>query len=183
VAVTSDYEIDPMHTRIGFAVRHAMVTKVRGHFNEFFGTAFLDGDDPCRSWVKMTIATASIFTGQEQRDAHLRSPDFLDVETYPEMLFDSTKVEHVAGDRYRMIGELTVRDTTRPVSIDFTFGGTAVDPSGDQRAGFEGTTRISRKAFGLTWNMAMENGFLIGDEVALQFDVAAVRITEPAFLR
>ena len=179
-----EYDLDPIHSRVGFAVRHAMVTKVRGHFSEFSGRAYLDQQLPSASRVQVVIATASISTGQEQRDAHLCSPDFLDAETFPEMIFDSADVEHTGDDRYRVRGELTIRDVTRPVTVELTFGGLAVDPYGDERAGFEGSAIISRKDFGLTYNIAMESmGFLIGDEVTLEFDLAVVRSNEPSYLR
>ena len=184
LVVAGEYELDPVHSRLGFAVRHAMVTKVRGHFGEFFGTARLDPDDLGTSWVQMVVTTSSIQTGQDQRDAHLRSPDFLDVETYPEMVYESTHVERLEEDRYRVHGALTIRDVTCSVPIDLVYGGVAVDPYSDQRAGFEGTATVSREAFGLTYNHFMESGgLLLGDEVALHLDVSAVRVTQPGFMR
>jgi polyisoprenoid-binding protein YceI len=176
--LTGDYSIDVAHTRIGFTARHAMVTSVRGSFQDFEGSAHLDATDPTKSSAKLAIKVASITTGQEQRDAHLRSPDFFDVETYPEMTFVSTSAEQLDDDTYRLSGDLTVKDVTRPVSIDFTFNGTAKDPYGNLRAGFEGQASLNRKEWGLTWNAALETGgFLVSDKVKLEFDVSAVKLT------
>ena len=176
--LTGDYSIDVAHTRIGFTARHAMVTSVRGSFQDFEGSAHLDATDPTKSSAKLAIKVASITTGQEQRDAHLRSPDFFDVETYPEITFVSTSAEQLDDDTYRLSGDLTVKDVTRPVSIDFTFNGTAKDPYGNLRAGFEGQASLNRKEWGLTWNTALETGgFLVSDKVKLEFDVSAVKLT------
>ena len=179
--LSGDYELDVAHTRIGFTARHAMVTSVRGSFQEFEGTAHLDAADPTKSSAKVTIKAASISTGQGQRDAHLRSPDFLDVETYPDITFESTGVEQLEDDTYRVRGDLTVKDQTRPVTIDFTFNGSAKDPYGNLRAGFEGAGTINRKDWGLTWNAALETGgFLVSDKIKLEFDVSAVKLTPTA---
>jgi polyisoprenoid-binding protein YceI len=176
--LTGEYSIDVAHTRIGFTARHAMVTSVRGSFQDFEGSAHLDASDPAQSSAKLSIKVASITTGQEQRDAHLRSPDFFDVETYPEITFVSTSAERVDDDTYRLSGDLTVKDVTRPVSIDFTFNGSAKDPYGNLRAGFEGQASLNRKEWGLTWNAALETGgFLVSDKVKLEFDVSAVKLT------
>jgi polyisoprenoid-binding protein YceI len=177
VVATDAYEIDEANTRIGFAARYAMVTTVRGGFTAFHGHAHLDGDDPRRSSVSVTILTESLNTGQAQRDEHLRSPDFLDVETYPEMLFHSTAVEPTDDGRYRLTGDLTICGVTRPISIDFALTGTSTDHTGHELAGFEGSAVISRGDFGLTWNAVLETGgVLVGDEVTLQFDVALIRV-------
>lgn len=174
--LTGHYELDPAHTRVGFAARHAMVTTVRGHFTEFSGGVFLDADAPCRSRAELVVDTASVTTGQQQRDAHLRSPDFFDVDTYPELLFTSTGVEPVGGDDFRMVGDLTVRAVTRPVVVAFTFQGVVRDPFGSQRAGFAGRASVRRSDFGLTYNAALElGGFLVSDEVTLEFDVSAIK--------
>lgn len=174
--LTGEYELDPAHTRIGFAARHATVTTVRGCFAEFSGGVFLDEDAPQRSRVELVVDTASVTTGQHQRDAHLRSPDFFDVDTYPEMLFASTAVEAVAGDDFRMTGDLTVCGVTRPVVLEVTFHGLARDPYGAQRAGFTGRGAIHRSDFGLTYNAALElGGFLVSDQITLELDVSAVK--------
>ena len=176
--LSGDYSLDVAHTRIGFSARHAMVTSVRGSFQDFEGTAHLDAADPTKSSAKLTIRVASLTTGQEQRDAHLRSPDFFDVETYPEITFESTDVEQLDGDTYRLVGDLTIKDQTQPVSVDFTFNGSAKDPFGNLRAGFEGRTTVNRKDWGLTWNAALETGgFLVADKVKFEFDVSAVKLT------
>ena len=179
--LTGDYQIDPAHTRVGFSTRHAMVTTVRGSFTEFEGHAHLDPTDPAKSSSKVVIKAASINTGQEQRDAHLRSPDFLDVEKYPEIVFESTGAERTGEDTFRVTGDLTIKDQTHPVTIDWTFNGSAKDPYGNLRAGFEGTATVNRKDWGLTWNAALETGgFLVSDKVKFEFDVSAVKLTPTA---
>jgi len=179
--LTGDYSLDVAHTRIGFTARHAMVTSVRGSFQEFEGTAHLDAADPSKSSATVTMKVASISTGQEQRDAHLRSPDFFDSETYPEITFVSTSAEQVDDETYRLTGDLTVKDVTKPISVDFTFNGSAKDPYGNLRAGFEGRTTLNRKEWGVTWNAALETGgFLVSDKIKLEFDVSAVKLTPTA---
>ncbi len=173
------YELDPAHTRIGFAARHAMVTTVRGCFSEFSGGAVLDADVPSRSSVELVVDTASITTGQAQRDAHLRSPEFFDVDTFPELLFTSTAVEAAEGDgEFRVVGDLTVAAVTRPVVVEFSFNGLVRDPFGFERAGFTGRSAVRRSDFGLTYNAALElGGILISDEVTLEIDVSAIKIS------
>ena len=156
--VTGDYTVDVAHTRIGIRARHAMVTTVRGAFTSFTGTAHLDTADPAASSVSLRIATASIDTGTPDRDAHLRSPDFLDVEQYPEMLFTSTDVEQVDADLYRVTGDLTIKGVTRSVSVDFALTGSALDPFGNLRVGFEGALAIRRSDWDLTWNTVLDTG-------------------------
>jgi polyisoprenoid-binding protein YceI len=174
--LTGDYVLDPTHTRIGFVARHAMVTKVRGSFQTFEGTAFLDGADPAASSVEVVIKTESIDTGVEQRDQHLRTNDFLDAPTFPDITFRSTKVEPRSDSEYRVTGDLTIKDTTKPVTIDFEYTGNAVDPYGHMRVGLEGTVAISRKEFGVTWNAALEGGgVLVGDKIVLEFDISAIK--------
>jgi polyisoprenoid-binding protein YceI len=178
VDVTGDYEIDAAHTRIGIRARHAMVTTVRGSFGEFAGTAHLDVADPSASSVTLRIATASVDTGVADRDAHLRSADFLDVETFPEIVFSSTEVEQVDADTYTVTGDLTIRDTTRSVSVDFTLTGSAQDPFGNLRVGFEGALAIRRSDWGLTWNTPLDTGgVLVSDRIQIEFDVSAVRVS------
>ncbi|MBV6699333.1 YceI family protein [Kitasatospora aureofaciens] len=174
--LTGDYVLDPAHTRIGFVARHAMVTKVHGSFHDFEGTAHLDGSDPARSTARVTIRAGSIDTGVEQRDQHLRTNDFLDVPSHPDITFTTTAVEPTGKTDFRVTGDLTIKDTTRPVSIDFEYTGNAVDPSGNLRVGLEGSVAINRKDFGVTWNAALEGGgVLVGDKVVLEFDISAIR--------
>ena len=175
-ALTGSYTIDPTHSRIGFVARHAMVTKVRGSFNEFDGTGYFDADDPAGSHLELRIKTASIDTRNADRDAHLRSNDFFDMETYPEITFTSTSVEQVGADDYRVTGDLTIKGITKPVTVDLEYTGSATDPFGNQRIGFEGKTTINRKDWGVTWNAALEaGGVLVSEKVTLEFEVSAVR--------
>jgi len=174
--LTGDYTFDVAHTRIGFVARHAMITKVRGAFNEFDGKAHLDAEDPTKSSVTLTIKGESIDTRNAQRDAHLRSNDFLDLATYPEITFGSSSIEPLGDDTYRVTGDLTIRGVTRPVSIDLEFTGSAVDPFGNARVGFEGSTTINRKDWGVNWNAALEaGGFLVSDNVTLEFEISAIK--------
>jgi polyisoprenoid-binding protein YceI len=174
--VTGDYAVDVAHTRIGIRARHAMVTTVRGSFTEFAGTAHLDTAKPAASSVTLRIATASVDTGVPDRDTHLRSADFLDVEKYPEMLFTSTDVEQVEEDVYRVTGDLTIKDVTRPVTIDFTLTGSALDPFGNMRVGFEGALAIKRSDWELTYNSVLETGgVLISDRIQVEFDVSVIK--------
>jgi polyisoprenoid-binding protein YceI len=174
--LTGTYELDPTHTRIGFVARHAMVTKVRGSFNEFSGSGYFDADDPSRSHVGVTIAAASIDTRNADRDAHLRSNDFLDMDNHPEITFTSTAVEALDADTYRVTGDLTIKGVTKPVTIDFAYEGSATDPYGNLRVGFEGRTTINRKDWGVSWNTALEaGGVLVGEKVTLEFEVSAIR--------
>lgn len=175
-AISGDYDFDPTHTRIGFAAKHAMVTTVRGQFLRFTGSAHLDGDNPAASYAELSIDPQSISTGVDQRDEHLRGADFFDVEKYGHITFTSTKVEQVDDETFRMTGDLTVRDVTKPVTLVWVFTGAGVDPWGGFRAGFEGSAQISRKEWGLVWNVALETGgILVSDKVKLELDIAAVR--------
>jgi len=175
--LTGQYTLDPAHTRIGFVARHAMVTKVRGAFNEFEGTAQLDGDDPSKSSVTVTIKADSIDTRNEQRDAHLRSNDFLEMETFPEITFVSTAAQQLDESTFRLTGDLTIKGVTKPVTIDVDYEGAAKDPFGNLRLGFEGSVTISRKDYGITWNATLETGgVLVSDKVVLEFEVSAVKV-------
>jgi polyisoprenoid-binding protein YceI len=175
-SLTGTYDIDPAHSRLGFVARHAMVTKVRGQFRDFSGTLHLDAEDPTRSTAEVTIQVASLTTAQDQRDEHLRGADFFDVEQYPTITFRSTSAERLSDDTYRLTGDLTIRGVTRPVAIDFEHTGSARDPFGNFRTGFEGRTQVNRKDWGLTWNVALETGgILVSDKVSLELDVSAVR--------
>jgi polyisoprenoid-binding protein YceI len=177
--VTGDYTVDVAHTRIGIRARHAMVTTVRGSFTDFEGRAHLDGANPAASSVSLTIQAASIDTQVADRDAHLRSADFLDVETYPEIRFLSTEVEQVDEDLYHVTGDLTIRHVTQPVSVDFALTGSALDPFGNLRVGFEGAVAIKRSDWGLTWNTPLDTGgVLVSDRIQVEFDVSAIRLAQ-----
>ena len=175
--LTGSYTVDPTHSRIGFVARHAMVAKVRGSFNEFEGTGYFDADDPTNSKLQLRIQAASIDTRNADRDAHLRSNDFFDMAQYPEITFTSTEVEQVdAGNHYRVTGDLTIKGVTNPVTVDVEYTGAAVDPYGNQRAGFEGTTAVNRKDWGITWNAPLEaGGVLVSEKVTLEFEISAIR--------
>ncbi|WP_017610316.1 YceI family protein [Nocardiopsis xinjiangensis] len=174
--LTGRYTLDPAHTRIGFVSRHAMVTKVRGSFDEFTGTAVLDGEDPSRSSVEIVIQAASIDTRNADRDAHLRSNDFLQMEDHPEITFRSTEVTRTGEETLDVTGDLTIKGTTQQVTVPFTFEGQATDPFGNVRVGFEGSTTINRKDFGVTWNATLETGgVLVGDKVGLEFEISAIK--------
>ncbi|MBL1094256.1 MULTISPECIES: YceI family protein [Streptomyces] len=175
-ALTGDYTIDPAHSSIGFTVRHAMVTNVRGTFGAYEGRLVLDGTDPSRSAATVDVEIASIDTGIADRDAHLRGADFFDAENFPRMTFRSTAAERVAGDRYRLTGDLTLRGVTKPLTIDLEFNGSATDVYGAERVGFEGSAEILRSDWGLTWNAALEaGGVMVSDKVKLSFDISAVK--------
>ena len=173
--LTGTYAIDPSHSRLGFVVRHAMVTKVRGNFADFSGTVTVNGDDPASSAVEISAAIVSITTGDEARDGHLRSADFFDLEAHPTMTFTSTGITAKGDDEFAVTGDLTINGITKPVTIDLEFTGAATDPFGNHRIGFEGTGEIKRKDFGVEWNAALETGgVLVGDKVKLELDISAV---------
>ena len=174
--LTGTWTLDPAHTRIGFVARHAMVTKVRGSFNEFEGTAAFDGANPANSHAEVTIKAASIDTRNAQRDEHLRSNDFLAMQEHPEITFISTGVRQVDETTFELTGDLTIRGVTKSVTIPFTFEGAATDPFGNLRAGFEGSVAINRKDWGVNWNAALEGGgVLVSDRVTLEFEVSAIK--------
>jgi polyisoprenoid-binding protein YceI len=174
--LTGTYTIDPTHSEIAFSVRHAMVTTVRGQFTEYDGKLQLDGANPAASTAELTIKVVSIDTNQEQRDGHLRTGDFFDAESHPEITFTSTAAEQVDAETYRLTGDLTIKGTTKPVTIDFTFNGAAKDLYGNERVGFEGSTTINRTDWGLSYNAALETGgVLIGEKVKLSFDISAIK--------
>lgn len=172
--ISGDYVLDPTHTRIGFSARHAMVTKVRGQFDQFEGTAHVDTANPGNSKVSLTIKAASVTTGQEQRDGHLKTADFFDVEKHEDITFVSTNVSR-DGDDWAITGDLTINDVTRPVTVDFEQTGSAKDPYGNLRVGFEGGTTINRGDWGLSFNAALETGgVLVSEKIKLEFDVSAI---------
>jgi polyisoprenoid-binding protein YceI len=169
--LTGDYTIDASHTRLGFSARHAMVTTVRGQFGDFEGTAHVDAENPAAS----TVRAASVSTGTADRDGHLTSSDFFDVENHPEITFTSTSVER-DGAEWSITGDLTIKGATKPVTIPFEETGTAVDPFGNTRVGFEGATTINRKDWDLTWNAALETGgVLVSEKIKLEFDISAIK--------
>ncbi|MFD9487650.1 YceI family protein [Streptomyces sp. NPDC059991] len=175
-ALTGTYSIDPAHSSIGFSVRHAMVTNVRGSFAEHEGTLTLDGTDPAASAAVIDVKIASVDTGIGDRDNHLRGGDFFDAEQFPLMTFRSTEAQQLGGDKYRIVGDLTIKDVTKPLAIDLEFNGSATDPYGNQRVGFEGSADILRSEWGLTWNAALETGgVVVSDKVKLTFDISAIK--------
>ncbi|GAA2643198.1 YceI family protein [Streptomyces vastus] len=175
-ALTGDYTIDASHTTIGFVARHAMVTNVKGSFNDFSGSLHLDGSDPSRSTAAIDVKMDSIETGNADRDGHLKSADFFKTDEFPTMTFRSTKAESLGGDDYRITGDLSILGTTKQLSIDLEFNGAAKDPFGNERVGFEGKAEILRSEWGLTWNAALETGgVLISDKIKLNFDISAIK--------
>ncbi|MER8068607.1 YceI family protein [Streptomyces sp. NPDC094034] len=175
-ALTGEYTIDPAHSTISFTVRHAMVTNVRGSFTEHEGSLSLDGTNPAASSASIDVSIASVDTGMTDRDGHLRSADFFDAETFPKMSFRSTSVEQLDAETYRLVGDLTIKDVTRPLTIDLEFNGSATDPYGNERVGFEGSATILRSDWGLTWNAALETGgVMVSDKVKLSFDISAIK--------
>lgn len=172
--ISGDYTLDPSHTRIGFSARHAMVTKVRGHFDEFEGSAHVDTVTPANSSVTVTIQAASVTTGNEQRDGHLKTPDFFDIATYPQITFVSTNVER-DGAEWDITGDLTINGVTKSVTIPFEETGSAKDPFGNTRVGFEGDITIDRTEWNLSFNAALETGgVLVSEKAKLEFDVSAI---------
>ena len=165
------WELDSKHSEVGFAVRHMMVSKVRGRFERFDAVVELDADQPANSRVEAHIDAASINTGAPDRDTHLRSADFFDVEQHPTIDFRSTRVERGRGDSFKVTGDLTIRGVTRKVTLDGEVTGPATDPWGNHRVGFSLRGDIDREDFGLTWNQALEaGGFLVGKKVELSID-------------
>jgi len=175
-SLTGTYELDPAHSRIGFVARHAMITKVRGAFNEVTGAGYFDPADPSHSHLELTIQATSIDTRNVDRDAHLRSNDFFDMENYPEIRFVSTAIESVDETTYRVTGDLTIKDVTKPVTFDLEFTGAVVDPFGNQRIGLEGSVSVNRKDWGVNFNATMEaGGVMVSEKVLLEFEVSAIK--------
>jgi len=169
----STWNLDTAHTVVSFTARHLMITKVRGIFKDVTGTVELDEIDPTRSSVTVSIPTATVDTGSEARDNHLRSADFLDAGQYPTMEFRSTKIERT-GDRDAITGDLTIRGVTRPVTLDASFLGIVPNMQGGRHVGIEATTKIKRSDWGLTWNVGLEaGGWLVSDEISIDLDLAA----------
>jgi polyisoprenoid-binding protein YceI len=172
----SRWEIDPAHSEIRFAIRHMMVSTVRGKFTKFRGDLIYDHILEQPNGVLVEIDAASIDTGQVQRDIHLRSGDFFDVENYPQIRFATRNVESIGNNHYRAHGDLRLLHETREVVLDVTFEGIGNDPHGDMRASFTATTEINRHDFGLTWNSPLETGgVLVGDTVRIYLEIQAVK--------
>jgi polyisoprenoid-binding protein YceI len=170
------WAIDPAHSEVGFAVKHLMFATVKGVFRNFNGKIVLNEQNLAASSIEAEIDVSSIDTRQEQRDAHLRSPDFFDAENFPSMTFRSTKLERVDDGHYRAAGELTIRGVTREVVLDVEEMGRGGDPWGGQRIGYSATTKINREDFGLTWNQVLETGGVaVSREVKISVDVEVVK--------
>jgi polyisoprenoid-binding protein YceI len=173
--ISGDYTIDTSHTHLGFSARHAMVTTVRGSFKTFEGTAHIDTATPANSTVSLTIDAASVDTGNADRDAHLKSGDFFENDAHPQITFTSTSVSF-DGETWEITGDLTVRGATRSITIPFEQTGSAKDPFGKTRVGFEGATTINRSDWGLSFNAALETGgVLVSDKIKLEFDISAIQ--------
>ncbi|GGT02471.1 polyisoprenoid-binding protein [Planobispora rosea] len=169
------FTLDTAHTRIGFVVKHMMVSKVRGNFADFSGTVTI-AENPLESSAELTIKTASINTGVADRDGHLRGDDFLAAEKFPELTFRSTRVTGHSGDEFTVVGDLTIRDVTKEVELTVEYGGAGTNPWGQELWGFSITTEIDREEFGLTWNQALETGgVLVGKKVKIEIEGEANR--------
>jgi len=173
---TTTWAIDPAHAELGFAVRHLMLSTVRGRFGAVSGTITVDEKQPTSAKIDVTVDVTSVDTRQEMRDNHLRSADFFDVANHPTMHFVSKRIEGDVTKTFKVVGDLTIRGTTREVTLDAKFEGRAKDPWGNDRAGFSATGKLNRHDFGLNWNQALETGgVVVGDEVKLTLDVEVVR--------
>ena len=169
------FTIDPAHSEIGFTARHAMVTKVRGSFTDFTGTA-TTGENLSDSTISIEIEVGSIDTRNADRDGHLKSADFFDIENFPKITFTSTSVAAKGDDELEITGDLTIKDVTKSVTVDFEFDGEVVDPWGNTRVGFEGSTEINRSDFGLTWNAPLKtDGVLVSEKIKLNFNISATK--------
>ncbi|MFI8183801.1 YceI family protein [Actinacidiphila glaucinigra] len=175
--LTGAYVIDPVHSTVGFSVRHAMVTRVRGVFTAFEGFLRLDALRPARSEAHVSVQTGSLATGLRARDSHITGPDFLDSATFPLMVFRSTAVAPSGGNGFRMTGNLTIKDVELPVHVDLAYGGTARDADGQWRVGFEGSATLRRSDWGLDWNVPLQTGgVLLSDKVRLELGVSALQL-------
>lgn len=171
------WNIDTSHSGVHFSIRHMVIAKVRGAFDRWQGTFELDEANPAASKVAVRIEAASINTREEKRDAHLRSADFFDVATYPELTFDSTRVEKLDDEHYKVTGNLTIHGVTKEVVLDAESLGTGKDPWGNDRIAFQAQTSVNRKDFGLSWNQALETGgVLVGEKVEISLDIQAVKV-------
>ena len=175
-ATRTTWNIDASHSQVEFAVKHMMIATVRGRFADVKGTVVTDDSDPAAAEVDVVIDVNSIDTREARRDAHLKSADFFDAETFPRITFKSTRVTGAGGDQFKLVGDLTIHGVTREVTLDVTSEGRAKDPWGGERAGYSAVTRVNRKDFGLTWNQALETGgLLVGDEIKISLDLELVK--------
>jgi polyisoprenoid-binding protein YceI len=175
------WTVDPMHTQVEFSAKHMGIMTVKGHFTGVQAAIDFNENDFTASSVEATIDAGTLTTNDERRDAHLKSPDFLNVEQFPTIAFKSSRIEHASHDQYKMTGDLTIRDVTRPITLDVVYSGQGKDPMGNMHAGFSAHTTINRKDWGLTWNVALETGgLLVGEDVKLALEVEAVKAAEAA---
>jgi polyisoprenoid-binding protein YceI len=171
----TQWKLDPTHTLVEFSAKHLMITTVKGRITDVEGTIYIDENDPSNSTVEATLDAKSIDTRTDQRDNHLRSADFLDVEKYPQIKFRSTRIEG-ERDEFKLIGDLTIRDVTRPITLDVKFEGQQKDPWGGERIGFSATGKFDRRDYGLTWNVILETGGLtVGNDIKVAIEVEAVK--------
>ncbi len=175
LAATGAWNVDASHSQVGFAVKHLVISNVRGEFSKYAGKLVLDEADPTKSTVEATIDVGSIDTKVADRDTHLKSPDFFDAAKYPEITFKSTKVARAGKDRLKVTGDLSLHGVTKPVVLDVATTPAVKGMYGETRRGFAATTKISRKDFGLTWNKLVEAGPAVGDEVAVTLDLEVVK--------
>ena len=173
------WQIDPAHTQISFNVRHMMISRVRGEFEQFDGSVDFDEETPAATTVDVTIDAASINTREDDRDAHLRSADFLNAKEYPTITFKSREVEVIDDQHAKLTGDLTIRGVTKPVTLDVTYSGQVTSPWGAISAGFSASGRINRTEWGLTWNQVLEaGGVLVGEEIAIELEVELIKQPE-----
>lgn len=175
-SLAGEWKFDPAHTRLGFSTRHAMVTKVRGAFNDVEGVINVDVDEPTNSSVNVVIQVKSIDTRNAQRDEHLRTNDFFDAPHHPEITFVSKRIDQVEENSFIVNGDLTIRGVTKEIAVPIEFIGIETDPFGNMRAGFEGSRRIDRKDFGVNWNAGLDSGgVLVSDRILLEFEISAIK--------
>jgi polyisoprenoid-binding protein YceI len=173
------WTIDSAHSEVNFTVRHMMISNVRGRFEKFTGVVDFDEDNPANTTVNVQIEAASLSTRDPQRDGHLRSPDFLDAEKYPYLTFTSKRVNVIDEQHAKLVGDLTIRDITREVTLNVEYSGTSRSPWGSTNAGFTASTRISRKDWNLNWNVALETGgWLVGDEIKIDLELEIIQEAE-----
>lgn len=172
VATAADWQVDKAHSSVGFTVRHLVIAKVSGQFNDFSGKFVFDTDNLAAGMAEMTVAVNSVNTNDTKRDDHLRSPDFFDVAGFPNMTFKSKSVHDVDGENFKITGDLTIRDVTKEVTFDCTFNGVMVDPWGNTKSGFSATTRVNRQDFNVKWNKSLDaGGVVVGDEVTINLEL------------
>lgn len=175
-AATGTYTIDPAHSEIGFTARHAMVTKVRGRFDEVEGSGFFDAENPTASKFTVTVKTESIDTRNADRDGHLRTNEFFDAANHPTITFVSTAIENEGDSTFMVTGDLTIKGITKPISFDLELSGPIRDAFGNERMGLEGSVKVNRKDWDLNWNMPLDaGGVLVSEKVTLEFEISAIR--------